>query len=1662
MATSRDKLTANIDAIEIALKLGSEIPTPEQRRILQQYEGFGDLKCILLDPKHPERFAKSEQPLIPLVERLHEVINSNSPTQFNSYYASLRASVLTSFYTPYEIISAIDNAFVNNRLTFGNVLDPSAGNGAFTSIKGDNYTLVEKDLITSKILAALHPDKKVIAKGFEDIPARYNNSFNLVISNIPFGDFKVFDAAYINSNNANLSYSTNAVHTYFFHKGLDTLRNGGLLAYIAPTGIMDARAHENYRKHLLSRAHLISTVRLPENTFDSTKAQSDLIILQKDNNRSLSTLLSPLEESFIRTTNVGNNIFINELYAVGNERVAATQSRVDTNMYGQPDIRYVHENGMSGIAAMMQMLIESDIRENINRRLFISHNQSVQSTTNRPVQLSLFDTINEFPTIKKEEEEPKTFPFENKEYDVAGCFQVADNHVGISNGDGTANFYEGKNEDVKQLIRDYVSLRDSYYTLKNFENEFLRENSLKRSNLNKAYETFINTPYSLAVLHRQITLKDAFDLLRNEPSYIELKGLEIDRDGKISKADIFFQPVAFGREKDIYTAQEALNLCRNKYNAVDMDYLHSLTRLDDNQILEELHGQIFKNPETMKYETSDIFLSGNVVEKYDAAVKALYENPADYNIQAAVNALKNVIPAKIPFHEIGVNLGERWMPEKYFADFASHIFKSKAQVKYNSVIDQFSVNTNATYYVIQKYSVQTANRYYSSSEVFLFAMIDTIPEMTKKIGYGKDAKTVPDTEGIEKMNATILGIQKEWKQWCENLPSEEKFKIEDIYNRKFNCFIRPQFDGSFQDFPDLDLSRINIKELYPSQKDAILRVKCNGGGIIDHTVGGGKTAIMCISAYEMKRLGIVNKPLIIGMKANTSEVADTFRKIYPEANLLYAGEKEFGKKQRENFLIKIQNNNFDCIIMTHEQFKCIPQASDIELEVLTEELNKIDEALYALKQGDFSFKRAEKELEKAKQNRIAQIKAIHYKINQQRDNVVDFKNMGIDHIFCDESHKFKNTSIKTRHTRVAGIGNTQGSQRSHNMKIAIRTIQNRTGRDLGATFLSGTTIVNSLTEMYALFEYLRPKSLAKQNILSFDAWASVFTKKTKEIEFNVTNELLLKERFREFVKVPELALFYSEITDFKTAEDIGLDRPVKNEILVAIEQTEEQKDMFNRLKEFAKTGDGKVIYREELTANEKTAKMLIATNTARKASMDLRLIDDKRFSEDSSNRTKIVADKAYEYYEKYNPYKGTQFIFSDLGIYKGKDTFSIYGDIKEKLIEKGIPGNEIQFIQDYNTDKQRENLFKQMNDGKVRILIGSTEKLGTGVNAQERCVAIHHVNIPWTPKDFEQRNGRGIRKGNRVAKMFAGNKVDVLIYATKETLDTYQFNLVQNKAHFISQIKNNNINVRTLDEGAMDENNGLSYADYIAVLSGNIDLLDKAKVEREIMQYKAEEKVFLDNGRERDFKIKNLTADLKHTNNCLEKFNIDNETYKAIPKDEKGFPLSGATVGDKCFYEAKNFGEELNRVLDKPNKNTMSYVQIGTFGNFNLLIIAEKLTSESNQEIYGNRLFVQGNLKYQYNKGSVARTAEIAGKYPINALNRIENSLIPQYTKLASEQTQKIEAYRAVEYIFPNKDKLEAAEARLVEIKARLEKKYGAGKTSELSFEMQHRTGFRL
>ena len=578
---------------------------------------------------------------------------------------------------------------------------------------------------------------------------------------------------------------------------------------------------------------------------------------------------------------------------------------------------------------------------------------------------------------------------------------------------------------------------------------------------------------------------------------------------------------------------------------------------------------------------------------------------------------------------------------------------------------------------------------------------------------------------------------------------------------------------------------------------------------------------------------------------------------------------------------------------------------------------------------------------------------------------------------------------------MAGLGNSEGSQKALNLLFAIRTIQERTGKDLGATFLSGTTISNSLTELYLLFKYLRPKELERQDIRCFDAWAAIFAKKTTDFEFNVTNNIVQKERFRYFIKVPELAAFYNEITDYRTAEDVGVDRPDKNEILHHISPTPDQEYFIKQLMEFAQTGDATLLGRLPLSETEEKAKMLIATDYARKMALDMRMIDPE-YEDHPDNKASHCAKMIAEYYHRYDAQKGTQFIFSDLGTYQ-PGGWNVYSEIKRKLVEDyGIPAHEIRFIQECKSEKSRKAVIEAMNEGYVRVLFGSTSMLGTGVNAQRRAVAIHHLDTPWRPSDLAQRDGRAVRKGNEIAKLYADNKVDVIIYAVEKSLDSYKFNLLHCKQTFISQLKSGAMGARTIDEGAMDEKSGMNFSEYMAILSGNTDLLEKAKLEKRIASLEGERKSFHKGKRESELKLETKTGELNGNTAAIEAMTEDwNRFLAAARTDKDGNRLNGVRVDGVDSTDEKVIGKRLQEIAKNATTGGL-YKPIGELYGFPVKVVSERTLKEG-LEVTDNRFVVEGNYKYTYNNGHLAMADPVAAaRNFLNALEKIP-STIDQY-----------------------------------------------------------------
>ncbi len=1219
---------------------------------------------------------------------------------------------------------------------------------------------------------------------------------------------------------------------------------------------------------------------------------------------------------------------------------------------------------------------------------------------------------------------PRPFSEDIQFFHHNGSMVVQDGLVGflteVRKNSATFNPLELKPEQAKRALL-YVTMSETYQQLYNYEAETHEASAELREHLNQYYDEFVEK-------YGYLNEKQNVKFILMDANGRDALALERGENGQFVKADIFDHPVSFSLDEvtSVDTPLEALTASLNKYGEVNLEYMSSLVDMDEDAMVENLAGHIYYNPLVSNYEIKDRFIAGNVVAKAEE-VKAWIDKeeerikgfpgydgiePFIAMSQDSLKALEEARPRRIEFDELDFNFGERWIPTGIYSAYMSHLYETEIKIAYSSSMDEYSADApHKNMKIWEEFCVKGYYRVYDGMSLLKHALHNTIPDIKKSIGKDEDGHDikVPDNEAIQLANAKIDEIRNGFSEWLEAQSPEFKERLVDLYNNKFNCFVRPQYDGSHQTFPDLNMKilgdRYGISSIYQSQKDCIWMLKQNGGGVCDHEVGTGKTLIMCIAAHEMKRLGLAHKPMIIGLKANVAEIAMTYQSAYPNARILFADEKSFKADNRVAFFNQIKNNDYDCVIMSHDQFGKIPQSPEMQQQILQAELDTVEENLNVIKEQGHDISRGMlKGLIKRKENLTAKIATIQYQMEQNKDAVVDFKQMGIDHIFVDESHQFKNLMFNTRHDRVAGLGNSEGSQRALNLLYAIRTIQERTGKDLGATFLSGTTISNSLTELYLLFKYLRPNELERQDIRCFDAWAAIFAKKTTDYEFNVTNNIVAKERFRYFIKVPELAAFYNEITDYRTAKDVGVDRPEKNEILHNIPPTPAQEAFIEKLMKFAESGDATILGRAPLSETEEKAKMLIATDYARKMALDMRMIDPE-YGDDPNNKASHCARMIAEYYHKYDAQRGTQFVFSDLSTYKPGE-WNVYSEIKRKLIEDyGIPAHEIRFIQECKTERSRKAVIEAMNDGDVRVLFGSTSMLGTGVNAQRRCVAIHHCDTPWRPSDLTQRDGRAIRAGNEIAKLYADNKVDVIIYAVEKSLDSYKFNLLHCKATFIDQLKSGALGARTIDEGAMDEKNGMNFSEYMAILSGNTDLLEKAKLEKRIAALESERKSFNKGIGDSRFRLQTISHDIANNETAIERMKADNARYQAVvQRDKDGNPVNNLTIDTCNLSDEKNMGIHLQGLAQRTDTHGQ-YQRIGEVYGFPISIISERTVVDGREGVQ-NRFVVEGNYKYKYNNGFIAMSdTHAACMNFVNALEKIPG-IIAQY----EERTAKLKA----------------------------------------------------
>lgn len=1615
--TILQRLRNNIEAIKYAL-------TGEGRKnAAELYSGFGGIGAVLYVGRPKEQWPKSMLPYWNDIQELTEIVRTASKDEgeFSEWVSSLKSSSLTAYYTPSKFVNGLVRA-LNSEMAIGRrILDPAAGSGVFldtildwSSRDPEKMVAYEKDLLTGTILGKRleDDDVEVRVKGFESFPKDELGTYDLVTTNVPFGDFSVFDPAYSSSKDAELRAAAKYIHRYYVLKGLDCLRDGGIEAYIITSNYLN---HDSAQiAKVLKGARLVGAYRLANNLFkeNGTEVGTDLLVLQKDSEKKNFTT----DETFLITPYIDGVCPTNLYFVMHPDHIIATSTEVGTDAYGKPGFVYRHEEGVEGISRDMCTILSKDLTDNLDVKLFHS---------------------------RKHKAEKKAESKQEKQTNSKNRYRYTDNETG-------------------DLIK---SIAEVYNKLFVTEATTFTEDTEDRKKLNQLYDKFVakHGAFNSNPFNKGIVTDIAKELL----------SLEV-KDGKQwVKADIFRKPVAFDTSEihSADTPQEALAQSLNDYGYPDVEHMMALTGLSETELMTKLDGDVYYNPLTNKYEITAKFVSGNVVEKAKA-IRTAYgideedesdgkgelTKTIDPRVMRSLRALEDAVPTPIPFEELDFNLGERWIDTRLYEQFGSELFSIPGgrgvcdqidlEVKYDANLDQFVAS--AEHYWNEKvntqYSVKSECSAYNGIDLFVYALEDTCPKMWK---YKRDAMGCKETDGSGKYlkeedpektqlaNAKIAEIRNAWVDWLMRQPRELKDKLAKEYNERFNCFVKPHYDGSHQRFPGLDRQALKekygVEDLYQSQKDCIWMLLQNQGGICDHEVGSGKTLIMCIAAHEMKRLGIVHKPMIIGLKANVGAIAETYQTAYPNAKILYAQNKDFHESERINFFNRMKNNDYDCIIMSHDQFGRLPQSKEVQRKIILSELKQLEDAMNAAKDYNWQNSRViMRGLERRKKNLEAKLAKLVLEINEGKDDVADFEMMGIDHIFVDESHMFKNLGFTTRHTRVAGLGNTDGSKRAFNLLMAIRTIQKRTGRDLGATFLSGTTVTNSLTELYSLFRYLRPQAMEKQGITCFDAWAAIFTKKSTEFEFSITNQIIMKERFRYFIKVPELAQFYNEITDFRTAEDVGIERPKKHARLLNIEPTPDQQEYTQTLMEFAKTGNFSLIGMDYVTDAQQKAKMLYATDLARKMSLDMRMIDPS-YPDHPRSKSSMCAKLVKQYYDKYDSVKGTQLIFSDLSTYQGKNKgWNVYEDIKQKLVAMGIPNSEIRFIQECKNDVAKAKMVQDVNDGKVRVLFGSTSMLGTGVNAQKRVVAVHHLDTPWRPSDLEQRDGRAIRKGNEVAKLYADNTVDVIIYAVRRSLDAYKFGLLNNKQLFISQLKRGQLSVRTLDEGSMDEKSGMNFAEYMAVLSGNTDLLERAKLEKRVAALESERKAFCRDKSSQTKKQERLREDNERNKKNIADAKSDLEKFSAVVKrDEDGRPINLITLDGFTPYAKGKDGKLTDKVLtaddagafdvaigeqlikiDRSARTGGAMMTIGNVYGFSISVKTKQYDNAYDRKVeFENSFYVSGQrLVYAINNGhgNINWVAKgLTGRMPVLALNRLPE-VISGWQQLYDENESRI------------------------------------------------------
>lgn len=1511
--TPQQRLSANVEALEVVrtlMKEGREA-TPEEREILGKYRGWGGVELgraystDMMRRSFTDRWgAPTEQGK--LLGRLADVIDELDPKGERGVLSAINRAALTSYYTPTGIAKVMNRFAELAGFKGGSMLDPSMGNGVFegTMSKGvQQRTMIhgiELDWLTGQIARNLYPDANVLVTGYEQAGTA-DNAYDVVMSNIPFGSISVTDKTWKHDSSPVRKAAQGKIHNYFAVKMLDNTRPGGLCVIMTSNAILDTKGNQIIREHLADQAEVLGVVRLPDNTFKGagTSVVTDVIFLRKykddadraairDNEDYTANIEKPfLSSGELQLTNptdgktyrvTVNGYFTKNKGMMIGDAKAGGQYRADEFGLGS-------SLGTDELANAMSKIVEKKIVGDRKGKLFDTHK------TEREVHQAVSEAY----------KGDGNFISSGNIVEQDGMFGIVTSNKN-KYGDVTSTFNEMPSLKAKaSRIRAMLPIREAMKELIAAEIGGTKEDVLKelRKKLQGAYDAYVKK-------FGHLNNKENDFLIEDIDGYT-LRSLERWKDGKFDGLSDIFTKNTIKPALDLSTAKtpaDAISLSLAEYGEINPSFMEDVL---GESWAEQCGETLFRTPFTEDvFETADAYLSGDVKTKLEQAREAAKQ---DKSFERNVEALEAVQPKDIPFEDISIRMGARWIPAEVYTDFMFDMFGirkndwkgNKSGVEYMPEVDQYVVNVANNELGGEADAWRTSRR--AASEVFTAALQDKSLSVFDTIKEdGKEIKVL-NKEETELLNNKIQDLRTEFEDWLSQNPEREEMLMR-LYNDKFNRTVLRKFDGSH-----LNVAGLMGKELRPHQKDAVWMLINNRGGIVDHIVGAGKTLVMQSAIMEMRRMGIAKKPMIIGLKATVAQIAKEFREAYPAARILAPTEKDFSKENRKRFMSQIALNDYDCVILSHDQYCMLPHTEEVERGVIDEQMMQLDAAIeYLYGQSDKNqlTKKQIKGLEKRKANLEAKLDKL---LDRKIDREFTFEGLGVDYLFVDECQHFKSLPYVSTYDRVAGLGDKQGSQRAIALLNGVRYLQRMHQGDRGTVFLSGTTISNSLSEIYHLLNYLRPSEMERLGMTTFDAWAGNYAIHTAELEYGVTNELKEKDRFRSLTNIPELSKMYAEIADVRNDLNLKLPKPKMRSHVVTVPQSDIMQEINREIVNMVKNKDGSYF---GIDSKDTTPWGLLASTLSAKAAINPRLIDDTL--DDEGGKIPAVCENVKKIYDQFKEQKGTQLIFCDTGVPGKGKKYDAYSDIINRLVnDYGIPRKEIADIHEAGTDEKRKELFAKVNDGSVCILIGGTKNMGTGVNVQKRIVAMHHVDVPWTPADREQREGRGVRQGNEIARDFNDDNVDVYFYATEGSLDMYKYQLQETKGKLFAQFKSGTIGDRTFDEG--DAEGDFDPAEVVAMLSGNPVIFEKSKQDKKVEKLRRAKRAYESDWQRRRSRYEELQQKKRNFERLLSLNASDVRDLErgGFTPDEEGKYPTTVTVSVKDDYSSR-------RTFDKPKE----------------------------------------------------------------------------------------------------------------------------------------------